>query len=90
MVERSEKKSQTLWKVQDRNIWDTLRQWKKNLWENACVSCLPRSLCKIEKSFSPILTDYFIQEVRNIVESGVKQHQANNQSDQMQYCNRDI
>ena len=43
------------------------QQWKTNLWENACVSCLPRRLYKIEKSFSPILTDYLIQEVRIIV-----------------------
>jgi hypothetical protein len=27
MVERGEKKSQTLWKVQDRKIWDLNRIW---------------------------------------------------------------
>ena len=31
-----------------------------------CSLSLPRNQGKIEKSFSPILTDYFIQGVRNI------------------------
>ena len=33
------------------------------------VLVLPRSRGKIEKSFSPKLTDYFIQGVRNIQET---------------------
>ena len=33
-------------------------------WENDRVPCHSQETCKIEKYFSPNLTNYFIQEVR--------------------------